>query len=592
MRTAILRAGVAASAVFTLVAGAGRPEASESMTVTVKTGVVQTFGGFGMHKGGRRYKEAFRDTINALMIRDLKIAFARFYVQGRTADSILADFDAQYKYPDGTTMFDDFVKQNPRLYFLLAQNNNVDSVSMIAPFCATWAQAAKALGETRRVPISWMGVTSEPNLGNGEFRRIHPRLYTSVVRAMRAAMDAQELTGTKLYIPEISNVDEYGQQYLDSAHDDAATWACVGGLITKGYNMNADLHYLETVEESHLPYFVAAGANLIEGYAVEKTNDDDNWAADMAGRMLSDFNHGVSNWGWYLPAEDWSDREASHRLAFYFEGRDAVTAAGLDPAQCMVLGSDEVYLMLTLKYYYLKHLANTFDVGSQFRFCQSSPARPYEDMWWTYGQKPAITAVASVNPDSTWSIGVANLTGMTSDTLPIDDFFHMDIYYTFYPAADYQVALDVEELAKYDSLRFALYRSNKTKHVAFEDSVTMKSGKCTITLASRELVTLRGAKGKGVVLGTVRDAGPPVPGLRPAPYVRPGVGIVVPLGQAGDFEVLVLTPQGQRVLAANVAARGGPRDYTVPTSAVARGVYLVRVSSPEGVAAYRVVVRQ
>jgi hypothetical protein len=279
VRKVDFRTVVVASAVSAFFAGMPPTAcANEAMTVTVTKGGLQSFGGFGMHKGGLRYRAEVRDTVNALIIKPLHVTFIRFYVHGSSVDSILADFDTLYGYPDGSTMFDDFLKQNPNLMFLLAQAEAVDTITGYEKFCAKWAKAARKFGEEKRVPISWTGITSEPNVGNNEYRRIALELYPDVVKGMRAALDAEGLDSVKIYIPEVSNVDSIGRKYVGVTKADAEAWKCVDGLITKAYNMNADMYYKRVAQESQLPYFVAAGANLINFYNIEASNDNDHYA--------------------------------------------------------------------------------------------------------------------------------------------------------------------------------------------------------------------------------------------------------------------------------------------------------------------------
>jgi hypothetical protein len=127
--------------------------------------------------------------------------------------------------------------------------------------------------------------------------------------------------------------------------------------------------------------------------------------------------------------------------------------------------------------------------------------------------------------------------------------------------------------------------------MAFEDSVTMEKGECTVTIAPKEMVTLRGAKGKGNIalatgprrLGTGHAAR--------APYTDPAGRVVVPFQSAGRFAVELLTLRGRTVCAANAECSDGPLHYRIPSPALAPGMYVVRVLSANTATSHAVFVR-
>jgi hypothetical protein len=543
----------------------------ESMTVTAKRGALQAFGGFGAHPGS-----VIGGALNAAIVHDLNLQFIRFYVHGNTVDEIKADFNASAR-----AQLNGYRDQNPNLFFCVGSSETVDKEEKVQPFCDKWAQFAKWVRDTEGYNVKWSSITSEPNAdqwwelgypkGSVYDRRIPMAMYADVVKRFRAAYDAQGLQDIKLYAPETGSVDETSHKYIDTLRADPAAWNCIGGFFTKTYNMGSDEYMKDLVEETGRPYFGACGANLINFYINEASNNNDHYAAEMSGRIFNDFNHMISYWAWYLPAQVWTNREAAHRL-IWVSGAPGIPSTQLGPGASAPT---------SLKYFYLKHIAQTFDVGCRFRYCLADTALPFDDMWWTFGQKPAVAASVARNPDESWSIGVVNLTGCISDTLPYDSATHPQTLWTFYPAVTYDVTVKVEELSESSDLKFALVRSSKSKHMEFEDTVTMNAGEVTVTLAPKELVTLRGAKGAEITIesrtGRAKRLGP-----AGVPVVRDGRDLRVPVPGEGEYRVRLLDLAGRRAIASRRVRQDASGRASIPLDGCGAGILLLQVRGERG----------
>ncbi len=557
----------------------------ESMTITAKSGALQQFGGFGMHPG-LVVGGGCKDDVNRLIVKDLNLQFIRFYAHGNNVGEIKNDFNANAR-----GQINDFLAQNPDLFFCVGSSETVDKVEKIQPSCTKWAQFAKWVRDTVKLNVKWSSITSEPNadqwweLGYPEHsvfdRRIPLALHPEVVKAHRAAFDALGLEDIKMYAPETGSVDSISHEYVKVLEADSAAWNSVGGFFTKTYNMGADDFMKEIVGQTGRPYFGACGANLKNWYTNEISNDNDHYAAEMSGRIFNDFNHMISYRAWYLPAQIWTDREAAHRL-IWLQGAPGSIQRTQVSSDCSV--------PISLKFWYLRHIAQTFDVGCRFRYCLSDPPRPYEDMWWTFGQKPAVSASVARNPDESWTIGIVNMAGCTSDTLPVDSA-HPAILWTFYPAATYNVTVKVEELVGNKSLDFALFRSSKSQHMEFEDTVTMADGEVTVTLQPKELVTLRGAQGAAVAVKSMpgRTIGFAAGRL---PFLRADNTLVVPFAGAGEYSVKLMNLAGRRLIGRHGIRCEGPGEWTFPAAECGAGVLLLQVQDKNGKGyATRVLVR-
>ncbi len=543
----------------------------ETMTVTAKCGALQAFGGFGAHPGS-----VVSGALNGAIVKDLNLQFIRFYVHGNNVAEIKADFNANAR-----GQLNGYRDQNPDLFFCVGSSETVDKEEKVQPFCDKWAQFTKWVRDTEGYNVKWSSITSEPNAdqwwelgypqGSVYDRRIPMAMYADVVKRFRAAYDAQGLQDIKLYAPETGSVDETSHKYIDTLRADSAAWNCIGGFFTKTYNMGSDEYMKNLVEETGRPYFGACGANLINFYINEASNNNDHYAAEMSGRIFNDFNHMMSYWAWYLPAQLWTNREAAHRL-IWVQGAPGIPSTQLGPGASAPT---------SLKYFYLKQIAHSFDVGCRFRYCLADTALPFEDMWWTFGQKPAIAASVARNPDESWTIGVVNLTGCTSDTLPYDSTTHPQTLWTFYPAVVYHVTVRVEELVNGEDYSFALYRSSRTKRMEFEDTVTMNDGEVAVTLQPKELVTLRGAKGAEIT----QDA---ASGLRTGftagrlPLVRSDRSIVVPLPHAGEYSVRLMDLAGRQVIAGRRIRCDEKSEWILPAAGCGAGAFVLQVREKDG----------
>ncbi|MBD3393409.1 MAG: T9SS type A sorting domain-containing protein [Chitinivibrionales bacterium] len=567
--------------------------ANETMNILALHGEKQTFHGFGMHES-HTVPDAFRDTLSKLIITDLNITHCRFYVEGPTTDSMMSKFNETYGYPDGSSIYDDYLEQDPDLYFLFANQEQIVSAGAIPAFVSKMADILEFLRDERGFDMRWTTITNEPNDKGAHWKGMDSSkqicsidLYPQVAKALRAELDDRGLDEIKMYGPEVSSVDNMCHQYIEALKADAEAWAAIEGFITKAYNMCADWEMKEYCEESGKMYVTAAGSNLIdyknfdlelgvtpEDVEIEKSDDNDHFAADLAGRVFNDFNHMVTHWATYqgyYPWDPWGNmdgRFAAHRLIWFWETQEHVEQCGFDVNDMTVLGNNELYIMTTLKYYYLKQLAEQFDVGCVFRYCESDPFLPRQDMWYTFGQKPAIIASTAQNPDDSWTIGIVNLTGCESDRLgPKVGDPHPVM--TYYPAATYDVTVTVQELAGTGTHDLTVVRSSKTKQIENEGTVTMEDGVATVTVGPKELVTLRGASGSSVVTQHPSTA-ESMKGVRTS---RIGDMLTVTVPGNGEYSLRIHDAAGSLVTARNNVNSS----VTLTTATWSSGIYFVTV---------------
>jgi hypothetical protein len=288
-------------------------------------------------------------------------------------------------------------------------------------------------------------------------------------------LDRRGLQQVGIVAPEHANNDAKADQFLAALKADAGAWAALAGPATHTYNMGA------RDEEAR---FVGgpAGPNLKDFWITESgggtalpTSEppgDARQAASMASRFLSDMNHRVTHWVWFLGAEE---------VREWPEGFDNVQRL----IQYQPLRAGDWYLPL-LKYYYFRRLSLTFDGGATFR---DSHSELEGDMTWTFGRKPRLTGAAAINPDGSWAIGLANY---TSDQFESPGMSQFDRDNTGHAAQSFDVTLRVPELAGTGPAEFRVHRNGATLRDIDEGTVMMRDGMVTIPdVASLQLVTLR-----------------------------------------------------------------------------------------------------
>ena len=113
-------------------------------------------------------------------------------------------------------------------------------------------------------------------------------------------------------------------------------------------------------------------------------------------------------------------------------------------------------------------------------------------MTWTYGQKPHLFAATLRNPNGTWSIGICNFTtdsflnvqGWADDKWNIEQGGHT-------PGRTFLVTIRDDELRHRSNVSFVVHHTNETLKITRAETVIMKNGVVTVTVAPLELVTLR-----------------------------------------------------------------------------------------------------
>jgi len=484
-------------------AGTGRPgspsaqtpqQTAERVTVTVLPGARQVFGGLGISQNNfrlpyNRLTPERRALLAQLLFRDLRLKVLRLwwdvptfapaagprnpapFLEAYARSGVIADARAY----GVTTLL--LAPDHVPAYLLEdpTKPNSLIKASEAGRYAALIAEFIQLLRDKHGIHIDVTGVANEPPW-------FTPATMAGTVRALRTELDRRGLQRVRIVATEQPNNDDVTDSFLAALKADPRAWGSLAGIATHSYNMAA--------REAEAQFVTGAGGQNIKEFWITESGGgvglppsepplDARQAASMASRFLSDMNHQVTHWVWFLGAEEvdkWPEAfDNVPRLIEYQPDR-----------------SGDWYLPL-LKYYYFKRLSQTFDPGAVFRAVQSSPEGKAEgregEMTWTYGRKPRLTAAAARNPDGAWVVALSNY---TSDDFVFPAMTQFDRDNTGQVARTFNVTLHLPELAAARAVKFRMHRNSSTLRDVDEGTVTMRDGVVVIPdVGPLQLVTLR-----------------------------------------------------------------------------------------------------
>ncbi|HTE18792.1 MAG TPA: hypothetical protein VK689_10490 [Armatimonadota bacterium] len=461
--------------------------AVEPVTVTVQPGARQVFGGMGTSQNNFRspYNKLTperRALLARLLFRDLRMKVLRMwwdvpiyapesgprnpapFVEAYIKSGIIVDARAN----GVTTLLLGPDHVPPYLLEDPANPKSLIKASATGRFAALIAEFIQLLRGRHGVEIHVTGIANEPPW-------FTPQTMVDTVRALRAELDKRGLGRVRVVATEHPNNDDTADRFLAALKADPRAWASLTGIATHSYSMAAretEARFVEGPNGRNSKEFWITESGGGVGLPTSEPPVDERQAASMASRFLSDMNHRVTHWVWFLGAEE---------MDKWPEGFDNVQRL----IQYQPLRQGDWYLPL-LKYYYFRRLSQTFDPGAAFRATQSSTEG---EMTWTYGRKPRLTVAAARNPDGGWAVALSNY---TSDNFEFPAMTQFDRDNTGHAAQTFTVTLRLPELAVTKAVPFRLWRNSGTLRDVEEPIVTMRNGVVTIPdVTPLQLVTLR-----------------------------------------------------------------------------------------------------
>jgi len=423
--------------------------ARHPVTISVHPGKRQQFIAFGTSHVPDSYKnipsKIVQSELSDILFNDLGLKVLRLWY-GPNQDYIAAKKRFYQGYVDSGAIDDALARGSDLLLAPACGEGHIDDLPRLT---RNIAHLLEDLKKEKGYAFIATGLSNEPN-------GMTPAEIVSAVKNLRANLDARGLRDVKIIAPEAASVDKFAFSVVDAMKADPDAWNALDGVATHSYNMAATEKFAKKVFGHGKSYWMTeASDNGDEG------PDNDQRAATTAARVLNDLNHGVTHWIWFIGfgTGGFTDGDAGTKLVVY------------DPKTKKILKH--------LKFHYLRQLRNGFLRGAEIRHCTSSIEN---EMDYSYGQKPALNVSAAKNSDGSWVLAVVNDTG-------ISKWQHSWLY----PEKHYEVTFDVAELVSGGTIRFDVVRSGKGAPLRDDGELTMIGGKITITIAPRELITLRSA---------------------------------------------------------------------------------------------------
>ena len=459
-----------------LISSAWAQESRTPLTVTVDPGARQTFDGMGASlfryttsaDYNRQLTRAQQRALPHLLWHDARFRSVRLWIH---PDDFLPAPDAQniapyvdgwmntHKLPDtlaaGATRLNLAPDNIPAA---MGDGHGLIRDTEIPSYAALLAAFIRVFKDRTGILIGYAAVLNEPN---DRPVKLSDAQWPVMIKALRRALDVRGLQSVWIIAPELANCGADAYAVVDAIKADREAWHDLKGIATHSYN-NAAREEMAIRAVGKEYWMTEAGGTT----DADEDVHDGLQAASIASRFLNDVNHRVTDWQFFIGFEQADPRGNTGRIIKY------------DPAPYKPT--------ILQKYYYLKQLSETFDVGAAFRHSRSSLDG---EMDYTYGKKPRVNTAAARNPDGTWGIGLSNFTSPSfRDADNPKDFA---LHNSGYPAQAFQVTVRMPELAKVKAMRFAVRQSTATVGDRPGGVVVMHNGVLTVPIVPLELVTLR-----------------------------------------------------------------------------------------------------
>ncbi|NBC84456.1 MAG: T9SS type A sorting domain-containing protein [Bacteroidetes bacterium] len=344
-----------------------------------------------------------------------------------------------------------------------------DTIS-IPQVCSIYTKLAQKLIDLG-IPLTAISTGNKINTGHGfndsGTQRRHPDSVALCAKLMRQKLDDAGLADIEVFGPSIV---EWHPRLWDLSGDkydfeDGDTALYLNALVNDPDALDALIAFDENSYGRSIGNYEYGLMNdhnkefWISLHATDSYNN--NWWTDLvapvsAGNLLSNLNHGASLWNYWVLRD----------------------------------------LLDTYRFAYLSNISQHFDRNGWIHRCKSTHNNlPTPWMNFNYNFKengtvtddqPDIIATAIENPDSSWSVGVVNLSGLKTQ--------HKAVEYDAGLASTYEITIDIPSLKDVGNVKFALHESNSSKTIQSGDTVTMVEGKMKFTLEPKALNVLRLAR--------------------------------------------------------------------------------------------------
>jgi len=418
----------------------------------------QIFQGFGASQtrtGVLKINQNYGSTLVKKMSKEvyekLGMNWARLWVHSRENVSSELMKYRFYKHYINSGLYNTLKDSGVQKFLLApARGEEVPRESMFE-YANKLARFIADIYKERGIRIDVTGIANEP-------QGFQHQQIVLAAKYLRQELDRLGMSHVGIIGPEWASADRHAADVLEALQSEPESWDALRGISTHSYNMGANRLIENFALDSNKEYWMTEAGRALPSVIDESPGDTDA-ASTVAARFLNDMNYSVTHWFWFLGFGH-IDKHPNK-----------------DSGQVLVKPDDRTGgIKFNTKYFYLKQLRQTFDLGA--RFYAIVPPKGLRNVW-SYGQKPAITLSAAKNPDNSWGIGIVNTTG-----IPFSNQLMQ-----FYEAKTYSV--DILLPADVGNKTFRVYRSRPDGIREDKEILELKNGVLSIDISPHELVTLR-----------------------------------------------------------------------------------------------------
>ena len=355
------------------------------MTITVEAGARQKFAGLGASIFPWTTSALYKTQVTAaqdkeiarLLWKDLHFRSVRVWFHpndyapkpGERSHRVMAFYVDGYvktgKFTDAITAgAKDFVLAPNEIPDYMNDGKGFIRQEAIADFAALLADFIKDFKRETGVLINVAGILNEPNDRPIKF---HDLQWPVMIRELRQALDKRELRSVKIIAPESANCGADAYAVVDAIRADPLAWKALDGIATHSYNNAATADMMRRAVGK--AYWITEAGGMTDA---DEDAGDAVQAASITARLLNDLNHGVTNWQFFIGAEQVDPRGNTGRVLKF----------DLAPYKLTVLQ----------KYWYLRSVSDAIGIGAVMRHSVSDLEG---EMTYTYGKKPRINVAAA-----------------------------------------------------------------------------------------------------------------------------------------------------------------------------------------------------
>lgn len=323
-------------------------------------------------------------------------------------------------------------------------------------------------------PVYGTTIMNKPNTDESDTKRVDPTFLTSAAKILRFKLDSAGYDTVKIGGPSTIEWAPYmdptlggaahgysfvpgdNMNYLQAFLDDTAALNVLDAIDYQSYGWSINNEIQHIADSLGKELWITLSAT--DGY--QNDNGDPILATISAANLLANLNHGVSYWSHWV----WD------QLVNFTTG----------------------YPNTRMKY--MQQIGRNIQPGAIVRRCIADESQPTPDMFWNYYDfdhpenyiQPEIVAGAAVNPDTTMTIAVVNLSGI-----------HAQHFFSEYHADEakiYTINLTIEEMTEFSSIKANPILCKNDGNTSEELEKEILNGNIEFNLASKDMLVLKTGK--------------------------------------------------------------------------------------------------